>query len=340
MVICLFPCGYNKDNHTFLLMKQLRTSDTFKELLVPFLEYCEVEKGLSNNTQRNYEQYLKLFHRWLKESGNDSLLPHQLTTEHIWDYRLFLARSYKTNRGEYLSKKSQNYYLIALRAFLDFLADRNIEALPSTKVKLAKQKNEETLSFLEVRDVEKMLAVPDIKTNQGLRDRTIMELFFSSGMRISELVALNIDQMSMLQDNSMTRTYELSIVGKGKHIRTIFISPRAADWLRQYIKTRHDIHKPLFINYRSRTDNKRLTARSVQNMIARTTLLAGLSKKVTPHTLRHTYATDLLSHGADLRSVQELLGHKNVATTQIYTHVTNKRLRDIHEKFHGGKDIK
>lgn len=321
-------------------MKQLRTKESFKELLIPFLEYCEVEKGLSNNTQRNYEQYLKLFLKWLSEINHPSLLPHQLTTDHVWDYRLFLARKYKTNRGEYLSKKSQNYYLIALRAFLDFLADRNIESLPSTKVKLAKQKDEETISFLEVRDIEKILAVPKIDTPQGLRDRTILELFFSSGMRISELTALDMDQMSMLEDKSTDRTYELSIVGKGKHVRTIFISPRAAEWLRRYIKIRHDVHKPLFINYRSRTDNKRLTPRSVQQMISRAARLAGISKKVTPHTLRHTYATDLLSHGADLRSVQELLGHKNVATTQIYTHVTNKHLRDIHERFHGGKDMK
>lgn len=316
-----------------------KSTEPLVDHISPFLDYCEVEKGLSSNTQRNYDQYLKIFTKWLTETGSASLLPHELTPNHIWDYRLYLARKYKTNRGEYLGKKSQNYYLIALRALLDFLIERDINTLPSSKVKLAKQKSEETISFLEVHDVERMLAIPDTATTTGLRDRAILELFFSSGMRISELVALEVDQMSMLKDNDATRTYELSIVGKGKHIRTIFISPRAAEWLRMYIKTRHDVHKPLFINYRSRTEARRLTPRSVQNMIARTALLAGLSKKVTPHTLRHTYATDLLSHGADLRSVQELLGHKNVATTQIYTHVTNKRLRDIHEKFHGGRDI-
>ncbi len=321
-------------------MKSHRTNEPLASYILPFLEFCEVEKGLSNNTQRNYEQYLKLFTKWLKEVGEPNLLPHELTANHIWDYRLYLARKYKTNRGEYLGKKSQNYYLIALRALLDFMADRDLEVLPSTKVKLAKQKSDETISFVEVHDVEKMLSIPDIKTISGLRDRTIMELFFSSGMRISELTSLDVDQMSMLRDTDASRTFELSIVGKGKHIRTIFISPRSADWLRQYIKTRHDVFKPLFINYRTRTDNKRLSPRSLQLMIAKTARLAGLSKKVTPHTLRHTYATDLLSHGADLRSVQELLGHKNVATTQIYTHVTNKRLRDIHEKFHGGNDIK
>jgi len=322
-------------------MKQRKSTDSLKELIFPFLDYCEIEKGLSNNTQRNYQQYLSLFTKWLKETGEPDLLPHELTAEHIWNYRLYIARKYKTNRGEYLSKKSQNYYLIALRSLLSYLAERDIETLPSSKIKLAKQKSEETISFLTVQDIEAMLKVPDITKPIGLRDRTIMELFFSSGMRISELTALNLDQFTMLKDNSTSRTYELSIVGKGKHIRTIFISPRAAELMRQYIKIRTDVDKPLFVNYRSKDPtNKRLSPRSIQMMIARTARLAGLSKKVTPHTLRHTYATDLLDHGADLRSVQELLGHKNVATTQIYTHVTNKRLRDIHEKFHGGNDIK
>jgi len=305
--------------------------------LLSFLDFCEIEKGLSNNTQKNYNQYLKLFVKWLTDTGQENLLPHNLTAEHIWDYRLYLARTYKTPRGEYLSKKSQNYYLIALRALLSFLAERDIETLPSSKVKLAKQKAEETISFLDVHDIEKMLLIPNLATEIGLRDRAIMELFFSSGMRISELVALNVDQVSFLQDNSTDRTYELSIVGKGKHIRTIFISPRSAEWLRLYLKERRDVYKPLFINVRSKEpDQKRLSPRHIQTMISRCAILAGLSKKVTPHTLRHTYATDLLNHGADLRSVQELLGHKNVSTTQIYTHVTNKRLRDIHEKFHGG----
>jgi len=310
-----------------------------KEHILPFLDYCEIEKGLSNNTQRNYEQYLKLFVRWLSINGTPNLTPEALTPKHVWDYRLFLARTYKTNRGEYLGKKSQNYYLIALRALLDFLADRDVSTLPSSKIKLAKQKADETITFLDVRDILKLLELPDTKTTIGLRDRTIMELFFSSGMRISELVALNRAQLSALSDNNESRTYELSIVGKGKHIRTIFMSPRAAHWLRLYFKTRTDACKPLFINYRAKDPNeRRLTPRAIQLMISRTARLAGLSKKVTPHTLRHTYATDLLEHGADLRSVQELLGHQNVATTQIYTHVTNKRLRDIHEKFHGGNE--
>ncbi len=317
-------------------MSARNSSTPLREYILPFLDYCEIEKGLSNNTQRNYQQYLSLFVEWLKKENFSELKPHELTANHVWDYRLFLARGHKTNRGEYLSKKSQNYYLIALRALLAFLAERDIETLPSSKVKLAKQKADETISFLDLNDIVKMIEIPDVSTTKGLRDRTIMELFFSSGMRISELTALNQDQMSMLQDNSTSRTYELSIVGKGKHIRTIFISPRAADWIRKYLKKRHDVEKPLFINLTKNGESNRLSPRAIQMMIRRCAIMAGVSKRVTPHTLRHTYATDLLDHGADLRSVQELLGHKNVSTTQIYTHVTNKRLRDIHEKFHGG----
>lgn len=322
--------------------KTPKNTEPIVKYILPFLDYCEIEKGLSNNTQRNYKQYLKLFIDWLKITNNENLLPYELTADHIWDYRLYLARSYKTHSGEYLAKKSQNYYLIAVRALLDFLADRDIVTLPSFKVKLAKQKTDETISFLEVRDMEAVLKIPDTKTLIGLRDRAIMELFFSSGMRISELVGLNSDQMSFFKDKNTERTFELSIVGKGKHIRTIFISPRAALWLRNYLASRKDMEKPLFINYRRKgimDDDHRLTPRSIQKMISKCAMLAGISKKVTPHTLRHTYATDLLGNGADLRSVQELLGHKNVATTQIYTHVTNKQLRNIHEKFHGGKEL-
>lgn len=320
-------------------MKAHKSNQPIIEYLFPFLDYCEIEKGLASNTQKNYKQYLQLFVNWLKKNKDEKLKPHELTAEHIWEYRLYLARTYKTPSGEHLGKKSQNYYLIALRALLAFLAERDIETLPSSKIKLAKQKSDRTISFLEIRDVENILNIPDIKTSGGLRDRAIMELLFSSGMRISELIALNSDQVSFLNDKSTTRTYELSIVGKGKYVRTIFISPRAAQWLRAYLVSRRDMHKPLFINLRLKAEDRRLSPRTIQKMISKSAMIAGLSKKVTPHTFRHTYATDLLTRGADLRSVQELLGHKNVATTQIYTHVTNKQLRDIHEKFHGGSDM-
>src|SRR3989344_8766444 len=238
--------------------------------LSPFLDYCEIEKGLSNNTQKNYKQYLLLFIGWLNKIGQSKLKPHELTAKLVWDYRLYLARSYKTPGGKYLGKKSQNYYLIDLRALLNYFAEQDIESLPSSKVKLAKQKTEETISFLEVPDIEKMLRIPDISTINGLRDHAIMELFFSSGMRISELLSLNVEQLSFLNDKNPNKTRELSIVGKGKHVRTIFISPRAAEWLRNYLKARRDVFKPLFINLRSKDeDNNSLSARYVHSMISR-----------------------------------------------------------------------
>ena len=321
-------------------MKAIEKDRPIAEHILPFLDYCEVEKGLSNNTQKNYRQYLRLFVKWLVATGNGNLPPRELTAAHIWDYRLYLARTYLTPAGTVLTKKSQNYYLIALRALLDFFAERDMETLPSSKIKLSKQGADHSVTFLEMRELERLLAVPDTATPSGLRDRAILELFFSSGMRISELVSLNVSQVSFLKDKNSDRTYELSIVGKGRRVRTVFISPRAATWLRAYLASRRDALSPLFINVRSRSGaDKRLTPRYIQMQLSRYSMRAGLSKKVTPHALRHTYATDLLVHGADLRSVQELLGHKNVATTQIYTHVTNKRLRDIHEKFHGGKSI-
>jgi site-specific recombinase XerD len=302
--------------------------------IVPFLEYCEVEKGHASTTQKNYHQYLNLFLRWLGRTTAPNLLPHELTPEHVWRYRLYLAHRYTTASGTHLSKKSQNYYLIALRALLDYLTERDIETLPASKVKLAKERDDHTRSVLTLDDVEALLAVPDTDTPTGLRDRAILELLFSSGMRIAELTALDRNDLAALDDGAADRTYELPIVGKGKRVRTVFVSPKAAEWLRTYLASRRDAEKPLFISHRAPSGG-RLTQRSIQLMVARAARLAGLSQKVTPHTLRHTYATDLLSHGADLRSVQELLGHQNVATTQLYTHVTNKQLRDIHERYHG-----
>jgi integrase/recombinase XerD len=304
-----------------------------REYLVPFLDYCEVQKGLADNTQRNYRNYLRVFFAWLEKRGHAGLAPDQLSAEHVWDYRLHLARKHKSPDGRYLAKHSQNLYLVALRAFLEFLAVRDIDTLPSSKVKLAKQTADETIAFLDPKEIEAMLKLPDATKPQGLRDRAIMETFFSSGMRISELVSLNVDQLAPLLSHTKDagRTYEIPIIGKGKRPRTIFISPHAAQQIRSYLASRADDEKALFISTRSRN---RLSVRYIQHMIPKYARAAGLSKKVTPHTLRHSYATDLLSQGADLRSVQELLGHKNVATTQMYTHVTNKRLREIHEKFH------
>jgi site-specific recombinase XerD len=308
-----------------------------REYLVPFLDYCEVQKGLADNTQRNYRNYLRVLFDWLKKKGHERLTPEQLSAEHVWDYRLHLARSHKTPTGRYLTKRSQNAYVTALRALLQFLAERDIDTLPSSKVKLAKHKPDGTIPFLDPREIDAMLNVPDVTKPDGMRDRAIMETLFSSGMRLSELVSLDLDQLSPLKRNNEKEdaTYEIPIIGKGKRPRTIFISPRAAHSIREYLAGRRSDEKALFINTRSKNSTtRRLSPRYIAHMISKYARAAGIAKKVTPHTLRHSYATDLLSHGADLRSVQELLGHKNVATTQMYTHVTNKRLREIHEKFH------
>ncbi len=316
----------------------METQKPIKTYVIPFLDYCEVEKGLSDNTQRNYSQYLGRFTRWLDTSRRSHLLPRELTQKDMWEYRLYLARSYKTRSNAHLSKKSQNYYLIALRALLEYFTDRNIPSLPASKVKLAKDRADSQVSFLELSDMRKMLKIPDTATLAGMRDRAILEVLFSTGMRIAELVSLNKDHVSFLVSGGRSdRTVELSIVGKGKRVRTVYLSPRACQWVAQYLNARKDdFSEALFVNVHSKNpDARRLSARAIQMMISRCAKQAGISKKVTPHTLRHTYATDLLAHGADLRSVQEFLGHKNVATTQVYTHVTNKRLKDIHEKFHG-----
>ncbi len=310
---------------------------SLRDYLVPFLDYCEVQKGLADNTQRNYRNYLRVLFEWQQKRGHQKLTPEELTSEHLWDYWLYLARQHKTPTGGYLTKRSQNFYLTALRAFLQFLAERDIDTLPSSKVKLSKHTADETISFLDADEIDAMLALPDTTKLEGVRDRAIMETLFSSGMRLAELVALDVDQLAPLRraGKDADKTLEIPIIGKGKRARTIFISPRAAHWMQDYLALRRDDERAAFINTRSKNDSRRLSPRYIQHLIARYARAAGLAKKVTPHTLRHSYATDLLSHGADLRSVQELLGHKNVATTQMYTHVTNKRLREIHEKFHG-----
>jgi site-specific recombinase XerD len=320
-----------------MLGKHMTGQLPIAKYLLPFLDYCEVEKGLSDGTQRNYRQYLGVFIGWLKASSNEDLCPKDFSPKHAWEYRLYLARNYKTPLGRHLAKKSQNFYLIALRALLRFFAERDIDSLPSSKIKLGKQGEDRHISVLDQGEVERMMACQDTAKPEGVRDRAIIETFYSSGMRIAELVSLDVDSVSALKAaNRAAKTLELSIVGKGKRVRTVFLSPRACTWIRSYLAARGpDDHKPLFINMRTRNpESRRLSVRAIQSIISKYARAAGLAKKVTPHTLRHSYATVLLSNGADLRSVQELLGHKNVATTQIYTHITNKRLRDVHEKYH------
>lgn len=308
-----------------------------------FLEYLEIERGAASKTQENYARYLNKFVKWLKMTKGDGLRPHELTPDHIWQYRIFMARSpISETSKKTLCKKTQNFYLIAIRGLLTFFADRDIQSMPADKIKLAKRdKDEQTIKFLNLDQVEKLLLTPNTSHNIGLRDRAILEVLFSTGLRIAELVALNRDQIKIKPE---TKDIELSIIGKGNHTRTVYFSDRTVRWLKKYLDIRKDNDKALFINYKKRKESDqspiRLTVRSIERMVEKYAQMAGLPIIVTPHILRHTLATDLLNQGADLRTVQEILGHQSVATTQIYTHVTNKRLREIHRQFHSGKKLK
>ncbi len=306
-----------------------------------FLEYCEIEKGLSPVSTRNYDNFLRTFTTWLAEAKLSSLKPHELTPEHIWSYRLYLSRK-KDSKGNYTKKTTQNYYLIALRNLVNYFAEKDIISLPSEKIKLPKLTDKDkTIKFLKFEQVEKLMKMPDISKPEGLRDRAILEVLFSTGMRVSELTSLNITQFNT--ENLIKGKFadqELSISGKGGSTRTVYFSNRTLKCLANYLKTRKDMLSPLFINYKKDDSDKehRLTQRSIERLVRKYTVMAGLPVEATPHTLRHSFATDLLQQGADMRSVQELLGHKNIVTTQIYTHLTNPHLRDIHKKFHSGKD--
>ncbi len=303
-----------------------------------FLDYCEVEKGLANRTQENYQHYLQKFVSWLKKTKKEALLSHELTTEDIWAYRLYLSR-FTDQKGHSLKKITQNYYLIALRALLGYFTAKDIVSLPADKIALPRAAiGEKTVKFLNLEQVEKLLLAPNTKMPQGLRDRAILESLFSTGLRIAELVALNREQFANIKDK---KDLELSIIGKGNHPRTVYFSERALSWVKKYLETRKDKDKALFIHYRAREDAEaRLTARSIERIVKKYAILGGVPIFTTPHTLRHSMATDLLTQGVDLRTIQEFLGHRNIVTTQIYTHVTNKRLRDIHRQFHSGKNLK
>ncbi|MBI2552612.1 tyrosine-type recombinase/integrase [Candidatus Uhrbacteria bacterium] len=305
-----------------------------------FLEYCEIEKGLSPVSTRNYDNFLRMFTGWLRAKKQERIKPHELTPEHIWDYRLYLSRK-QDARGRYIKKTTQNYYLIALRNLLSYFADKDIQAIPTEKIKLAKLTDKDrAIKFLSFAQIEKLMSMPNTAAPQGLRDRAILEVFFSTGTRIAELTSLNIAQFDAKNlVSGRLKEQELSITGKGGRLRTIYFSERALLWLGKYIKTRKDLFPPLFINYRPNEDVNahRLTPRSIERMVKRYANMAGLPVSATPHTLRHSFATDLLNQGADMRAVQELLGHKNIMTTQVYTHLTNPKLKEIHKKFHSGK---
>jgi site-specific recombinase XerD len=298
----------------------------FSKAKTDFLEYMEIEQNRSQKTIQNYDHYLTR----LTDFAGD-IAVKDIDAELVRKWRLWLNRL-GTNTSDELGKSTQNYHLIALRSFLKYCAKRNITALTADKIELARTRRKE-VTFLNEDELERLFGQPDLETISGLRDRAILELLFSSGLRVSELVGLNKDQINLKRREFMVR-------GKGEKDRPIFISTEATAWIEQYLSKRQDTAKPLFIRYSGNTqvdlsgNFHRLTSRSIQRLVARYALLAGITKHVSPHTLRHSYATDLLMNGADLRSVQAMLGHSNIATTQIYTHVTDPHLRAVHEKFH------
>lgn len=300
-----------------------------EDLKKDFLEYLEVERSRSPLTLENYDHYLRRFLDFSKNEGINT--PEAITLDLVRKYRLFLNR-FQDEKGKSLKKITQNYHIIALRAFLKYLAKRDIKTLAAEKVELGDFSRKQ-IEVLEIEEIERLLNAPDTFKITGLRDRAILETLFSTGLRVSELVSLNRNQINL-------KTGEFMVRGKGQKDRIVFLSPEAIFWLSKYLEKRKDNFDPVFINYRGKEkdilegENKRLTQRSVQRLVKKYAQLAGIVKEVTPHKIRHAFATDLLQNGADIRSVQTMLGHASITTTQIYTHVTNKQLREVHQAFH------
>lgn len=298
-------------------------------LKTDFLTYMEVEKNRSQKTIENYDHYLKRFLAWA--GINDA---KKVTNELVKQYRVYLNRPGKKS-GELLKRSTQNYHVIALRAFLKYLAKQDITTLAAEKIELPKA-TQRQVEFLESDEVENLLKQPNVTNMRGLRDRALLELLFSTGLRVSEISSLNIQQINLGKD-------EFTIRGKGDKLRIVFISPDARTWVKRYLDKRHDSDEALFIRYdrgrakRMKSDDEdiRLTPRSIQRIVKIYATRAGITKDITPHTLRHSFATDLLQNGADIRSVQTLLGHSSITTTQVYTHLTNKQLHEVHKAFHG-----
>lgn len=298
------------------------------EALGDFLEHLEVEGGRSQRTIENYQLYLE---RFIEFTGDIEVV--KITSEVVRKYRLWLNRYRNEVTGGELSIITQSYHLIALRGFLTYLSRRDIYSLSADKIILPKTARKQ-VTFLHYDEVVNMIDQIPTDSEVGLRDRAIIELLFSSGLRVSELVNLNRDHINLKRREFMVR-------GKGQKDRPVFVSPSAADHVQNYLNARDDSLPALFLSYSRRNsepdvsgDYRRLGARSIQRMISKYAKLAGITKHVSPHTMRHSFATDLLMNGADLRSVQSMLGHSNISTTQVYTHVTDQHLKDVYERFH------
>lgn len=312
----------------------MQTSDKpIKDHIQDYINWLELEKGLANKSQENYERFLKKFFDFLGQEQLENIKPHELTPDHIWNYRLFLSRQRSPKDHKFLKKSTQNYYLIALRSLLGYFTEKDILSLPAEKIKLPKGRVEKTVNFLSLEQIQRLLDAPSPISLLGLRDKAMLEVLFSTGLRVSELVALNREQLHIKHD---TGDLEIGVIGKGGHPRTVYFSERAIDWLRQYLAKRTDTEKALFIGYKGRKPN-RLTVRSMERIVKKYAILSGMPITTSCHTMRHSFATDLLMKGVDLRVVQEFLGHRNIVTTQIYTHVTKPHLKEIHKKFHGIK---
>ena len=314
---------------------------TLYDLKRAFLEYLEIEKGRSVHTITNYDHYLSRFFEYANSTD-----PKGVTELLVREYRVWLNRQPGTKAGALrgtLKRRTQNYYLIALRAFLKYLRRRGVDSLNPESIELAKV-GERSLDLITPAELDRLLAAPDSSTVRGLRDRAILELLFSTGLRVSELCSLSTDTVDLSRA-------EFSIRGKGDKVRVVFLSDAARDAVRAYLKARKDMSEALFVQIGTEVahtekiarQNKktlkesRLSPRAVQRMVKYYAVKAGITRTVTPHVIRHSFATDLLSNGADLRSVQALLGHANIATTQIYTHVTDQHLREVHRRFHHKK---
>lgn len=302
---------------------------TIAPLITDFLEYLELEKNASQLTIRNYDHYLKRFLEFSKD-----LKPDDIDLPLVRKYRLYLSRYTDPQTKRSLKRVTQNYFMIALRAFLRYLARQDISSLSPEKVELG-ETDARPLKVLDDNVLRSLLEAPDTNKKDGLRDRAILETLFSTGLRVSELAGLNCDTINLDRR-------EFSIIGKGGKERIVFLSDSAVLWLEKYLVARKDTFKPLFIRFQGRVDVAengqlmRLTSRSIERIVEKYVKKLGLSVKATPHTLRHSFATDLLINGADIRSVQEMLGHSSIQTTQLYTHVTNAHLKDVHKAFHSG----
>jgi len=298
--------------------------------MVVFLEHLEVERNVSKLTLRNYGHYLRRFADWLKEYGVTDIT--KVDQDAVREYRMYLSR-YEDDKGRTLSKKTQGYYIIALRSMLKWLVKNDVPVLHPEKIDLPKSESQH-MKFLNIEKIEKLLAQPLLSSKTGLRDRAILEVLFSTGLRVSELISLNRDQIDI-------KSREFGVIGKGRRPRVVFLSDRAADWLDRWLASREDQWRPVFVRFAGKKpelldsgEEMRLTTRSVQRIVDKYCRKAHLPIKISPHGIRHSFATDLLSNGAGLRDVQEMLGHKNISTTQIYTHVTRPQLKKTHREHH------